>query len=844
MRPEQWLRVPVLLAAMSACTVSAATTPDPARFTLRDSVPTVAPFDSLTLAGVNGRTVVVTDGAGHEYVRSKASAGFAFAACGALGAHSVALLDKKGRPAGKLSFVLDARTRIADGGQYGKAFDTFLRTMRGWRGGRGYGETTWRGTVYYSFVHWMLDHYHTAKGMQYFEPHAASFVTMMREAQRKDGLIWSNVSWRGTDGYLASAHMADGYAWSDGGVMFSRQPVENHPEYLFVECLHLAWKGSGDGTWMRAGLDAAVKALDYGMNDRARWSKRFGLLKRGYTIDSWDFQIEDAYSVVMDLASGQRIDPDRTKFGVFYGDNTGYYDACLKLAEMLEYAGRAAEAAQFRQRAAGVLGRLDSLTWNGRYYRHWVEEDSTVVRDIGVHSDSQLSFSNAYSLNRGLPHETCVAIVKTYLDLKGRLPEGSPGEWYAVYPPFERGFGEKWQYMNGGVHGHAAGELARGAFEHGFESYAADILRRTTSLAEQSRGIVKFAYTGAREQQPEHRRDYVPVDLSRWVTMALDDKPRSGVPHWMMEREGNDLSNLPTGDTTLATIPWRVTAPTPKSPRAAICVGVDKSLPRRAAVPIRRATGALYLLHAMSMPGPSGVAALLTFKYKGGGEQGVYLMAGRHVANWWFPSLDGRDAGVAWRGENKACKDVGVFWATVANPRPESEIDSVVFSASGDGASYALLGLTLGNAPPAAPPGLESHGGPDNWSGGTCMAALVEGLAGVVDQSTRFRDVRLSPRWAVSGSDSANVVVRYPASDGYVAYRYRHDTASRSIRMQVTGSADSMTVRVLLPVAADKSVRMIANAAEVPHRVESVEQSDYAVARVALRGATLVQLSY
>jgi hypothetical protein len=86
-----------------------------------------------------------------------------------------------------------------------------------------------------------------------------------------------------------------------------------------------------------------------------------------------------------------------------------------------------------------------------------------------------------YSLNRGLPHEMNVAIINTYLDLRKRLLK-DPGEWYAIYPPFEKGFGihdAKWQYMNGGVAGHAIGELARGAYGNGFENYASDVMLRT-----------------------------------------------------------------------------------------------------------------------------------------------------------------------------------------------------------------------------------------------------------------------------------------------------------------------------------------------------------------------------
>src|SRR5690348_5051274 len=94
--------------------------------------------------------------------------------------------------------------------------------------------------------------------------------------------------------------------------------------------------------------------------------------------------------------------------------------------------------------------------------------------ELGVDASKQVSLSNAYSLNRGLEHDQCVAIIKTYLGIKGNLLEGSPGEWFTIYPPFGKGLdghSRQWQYMNGSVTPIVAGELARGAFEHGFESY-------------------------------------------------------------------------------------------------------------------------------------------------------------------------------------------------------------------------------------------------------------------------------------------------------------------------------------------------------------------------------------
>ena len=82
---------------------------------------------------------------------------------------------------------------------------------------------------------------------------------------------------------------------------------------------------------------------------------------------------------------------------------------------------------------------------------------------------SQVSLSNAYALNRGISGEKCASIIKTYQRIRREMPPTSPGEFYGIYPPFERDFtqndpGLVWEYCNGGVLTMVAGELALGAF--------------------------------------------------------------------------------------------------------------------------------------------------------------------------------------------------------------------------------------------------------------------------------------------------------------------------------------------------------------------------------------------
>jgi hypothetical protein len=796
-----------------------------------------SPLQELRATLPPGTRLEVLDSRGRGYFTSAApaSGSLAFRAGGALGQQRLRLRDAAGALMDSLTFTLRTRTDVNDNGRFRELFSILDNTMRGRRGGAG--RVMWRDTAYPCFVSWMLDHSHVAKGMQYFSLATSGMVDLMSKAQRSDGMIWSFAQRAERPSYYQSAYGDDGYAWYDSGTSFVRQPVENHPEYNFVDAMYLAWKGSGNNAWMQSRLASAMRALDYSMSDSARWSTRFGLLKRAYTIDSWDFQVDDARSPEHLQGAGQRIDLKKTKFGVFYGDNTGYAYACEQLADMLTHAGRPQDAARYAERDRQVRQRLDALAWNGRFYTHRIEEDSSVHWDLGVDEKSQISLSNAYSLNRNIGHEHSVAIIQTYLDLKAHLPAGSPGEWYAIYPPFERGFGppsEKWQYMNGGVHGHVAGELARGAFANGFESYGADILERIRVLGKRFENTVRFAYTGAIEV-PDTTRTFTPVPLAAVATMDLGDKGGPGVPRWMEGQPGNDLADLPTGEQHFAGVPFSIADPARNGRRSAVAVRMySATLPQRVVVPVNRTAGSLYLLNTAKETGPSNVGGCLTLTYGDGTRYETYLLVNTHYCNWWYPVLRNRRAGIAWRGSNKVTNDVGVSWCVIDNPFPAKKIKNVTVSAAQEGATYALLALTLADKPWYTVPDPLSSGGPDNWAGATCMAALIEGLAGAGNLSTAFDSTAISPRWMAAGVDSVSVSVHYPASDGYVAYRYRHDTAERRISVLLTGSGTSAVLRVLLPVGVTAVKAATLNAAPLSASVESVESSHYAVLPVRL----------
>jgi hypothetical protein len=265
---------------------------------------------------VKGEKIQVKDGKGRIYFSEEAKPMATFMVCGALGKHTVTIAGKKGNIT-TLSFLVETETRISDNGKYSDMFDLFYTSMQ-----TDTGSVVWNGERYRFFVPWGLDHCHTMKGLKYFYDFGGEFVDLMRKSQRDDGMIYSFIEHMPNMDYWRSRDAKSGYTQKIGDKYFVRQPTENHPEYIFVKTVYQWWKASGDDVWMKKQLAASAKALDYSVNDPARFSNRFKLLKRVYTIDSWDFQVEDQYTPDIGITNSMIIDNEKSKFGVFFGDNT------------------------------------------------------------------------------------------------------------------------------------------------------------------------------------------------------------------------------------------------------------------------------------------------------------------------------------------------------------------------------------------------------------------------------------------------------------------------------------------------------------------------------------------
>ncbi len=795
----------------------------------------VSPLDWIEIGARPGDSVLVLDGQGDAYFSAELDQPAAWQVGGALGWHRAEILTEEGDEI-VVTFRVAAETSIRD---HDGVFRDLLQMLH-YTMVSEFGESSsclWNGKIYQFFICWLRDHVHVLKGMKYFHGGLKSAIELYRDTQREDGMVFDNCYPRGLDENTWVVRFTEGGFYlpsQDRRFEMKRIPVENDVEYLYVEGIYYTWKATGDEAWMEGMLDSATRALEYSVHDvDYRYSEKFGLLKRGYTIDTWDFQSEHDRNVEGDI---MRVRPGTTRFGVMHGDNTGYAAACRQLAEMLERVGREEEADRYRHRGDEILARLETVSWVGTHYRHHVREETTGY-DFGVDEASQVSLSNAYSMNRGIGQDKMRAIAKTYQGIRNNLPVGSPGEWYTIYPPFERGFGghsDKWQYMNASVTPIVAGELARGAFGCGEEAYAADILLRLRELGKAHGDRFQCSYTGSIPPPPS--RTFAPLDLSP----AANGNPRGpateDVHGW--SNSPNDLQELPGGLQDFSGVPFEVLS----EARAAIVARDGGSH----WLDVEGFHSSLYLLHCMS-GGTTEVAGTLYLEYEDGTET-CYVRRGQEILSWWMPELPPihgrRKLDIGWKGKNEVLPYVGVSVGAF-DLDPSRKLLSVGFGGTEDGAEWWVMGATLSDAPSYFPTLPISFGIPNGWGAAAVVYALVEGLAGVVDVDGAFQSVEVSPRWTASGTKEVDVCVAYPASGGYVAYQFRHDPDQKRFALTLTGSGQECRLRVLLPPGVrTASARETTEGESLPVEVEIVGESGYATLDVSQAVPLCLEVQY
>lgn len=808
----------------------------------------IKPLDVVTISTTETGYFFIRDARFRMYRKGDGKVNsITFKVGGALGNHFCELRNNNGDRIDSIYFSVDCQTEIVDSlGLYKELLNTLYWSMIG-----EWGETSAyriNGRIYKVFVGWLRDHTHTMKAMKYFNPNLKDGFDLYADYQREDGMIWDNIYPRTKqpnwwDGVLTKDNFIKKI--EDGTYELKRQPVEADVEYLFVQCLYETWKATGDNAWMRKNLEPALQALKYLTTDKYRWSNKYQLVKRAFTIDTWDFKHEfDNLST----DGANMIINEKTDFGIMFGDNNGLIMAYRMLAEMLLASGRKDDGNYYNQEARSLQERLDKLTWNGRHYVHFVPEDPAFFTKRNLEktkAEDQISLSNAYALNRGISHLQALGILNEYQKIRSEMPITSVAEWYNIYPPFEKGFqkdAEMWEYMNGGVSTIVAGELAHGAFQNGYESYGVDIINRVLNLTRKHDNYLHGTYKG---KLPEPKiGNFTTVSLAKAANADFSGKGGPGIPGWNGDGEENDASQILLGQHLFSGIPFQITDPIDNAGKGAIVLSDDleKDYQISTAIVLVRKATTIYLLHARSKGEIIGMIAL---RYDDGSTFTDYIH-GDKIDNWWFPQ-DKANFKVAWSGKNKKCAFIGLGITQIVNPNPDKQIDAIeLFGMKDSKSRWMIAGLTLGDtvldlkSKDTSKEDL-SFGIPDRWGAAAVTYALIEGLAGVKDNATMFEKVKISPRWEATSEKEVSVTVKYEASGGYITYQYKFTGNKLSINFTGTGTISDW--EILLPIDKKPSA-LRTNGNHKPLIINKIENSNYLVFSIDNLGVSKIEIDF
>lgn len=823
----QWITLPAL--------------PEAGYFQPLDTLPI-----TLTLKRLPAKArLEVLDGDGNAYARLAPAESLALTVGGALGTHHLRLLDRGDRLLDEAFFPVRTQTGIEDeGGEFQAILDMLRWSMS--RSSYALGKIVrYNHKTYKYYSSWFQDHVFVAMAAKYYDLDLQTGIDLYADGQREDGLIWDNYKhpYPGVQSFWQQRFDYGGFTYVPEDPMstalFVKVPVENLGEHTFLEGLYDAWIATGDDEWMASRLDHALKAVHYATSSPWAWSEQFQLPRRPYTIDRWDYHADQDRALIGGDIMG--ADLDITPYGMMYGDSLCLYNGCLLLAKMLRHASREAEAQEMEALAAALKARTDELAWNGRFYTHFIPENPERTYDFGdTPTDEQVTLSSALVLNRSLEQEKAASIIQTYQRIQNEMPESSPGEWYCCYPPFEKGFAPapKWTYMNGGVSPIVGGELARGAFEHGFEAYGVDILRRTQALAAKTDGALQGCYRGKMPERPN--RTFQPLDLRE---VANTDTHAQGfdTDHPWPDAKA-DFQNLPKGEYKVEDVPFDLIDPARNDRKAVVMVGPEHFPEGKLSVAVNKKAGSIYLLHAAT----ASIAGQLIWTYEDGEQVVEYLtQEAGHVDHWWFPDMERPRKGypkavIGWRGPSNKVKDVGCYALGLDNPHPEKVVRQLSFHNPVKGTSWAVFGVTLCDQAHFFMPSIVSTI-PQHWAAAHVLLAMMEGLAGLQSAEPAFKQAVLKPRWAAAGVSACTATAHFPASDGYLRYRYEQSPGGAKIL--VTGSSETIDASILLPQGIT-SCRAKVDGKPLGITFQAVEQSTYAVLPLEGPGPHALELDW
>ena len=333
------------------------------------------------------------------------------------------------------------------------------------------------------YLNWIRDHVHMMKAFKHWEYDLKSFLDFILQTQRADGQYYELI--KQTDDEHWKFVNEDCYIkYPKDNVVLIRLELEADIEYLVVEGAMQYYRVTGDTVWIEKMLPKLEKGIDYITSDEKRFDREHGLIKRPFTIDTWDFT--DSPESDRD----RRIAKDE-KMSIMHGDNSGVYQAMRFLAFFNRLLGNENKAVEWERRAQQIKVNMDKYLWNGKFYIHQLHLNHAGLDDK---ENIRLSLSNPYDINRGVTEQRqSESIIQEYIER--RHTTKGLAEWFSIDPPYNSFQRYKsGEYVNGAVSPFAAGELAKAAFDNGYEEYGYDIIKRFIAILKRDQKIF-FLYS-------------------------------------------------------------------------------------------------------------------------------------------------------------------------------------------------------------------------------------------------------------------------------------------------------------------------------------------------------------
>jgi len=337
---------------------------------------------------------------------------------------------------------------------------------------------------------WIRDHVHVMKAMRHWEYELSEFLNFIIDTQREDGQFYELI--KQYDDWHWKMVNEDCYVmYPDDNLTLVRLELEADIEYLVVEGAMYLYRITGDDEWLRKVLPKLEKGINYMTSDKKRWDEEHGLVKRPFTIDTWDFKYN--------CSDKNRKIEDDTPMSIMHGDNSGVYQAMHQLAWFNLRLENEEKAAEWEKRAEVLRENMIKHLWNGKFFIHQLHLNHEGADNL---ESERLSLSNTYDINRGVTSfEQSRKIIEEYMERREKTD--CFAEWFSIDPPYESFIHyTKGLYVNGAISPFTAGELAKAALNNGYEEYGWDIISRFMELVERD-GTTYFLYYPDSKPQPQ-----------------------------------------------------------------------------------------------------------------------------------------------------------------------------------------------------------------------------------------------------------------------------------------------------------------------------------------------------